>query len=344
MPQSDTPSSLLTRIGWVVQLYAIKAAIRALVFIRYIKPPPAPERPTYTKYYPVRPDLINHVWIPQSYKPGFSPLLPLLIDIHGGGFCIGHPTVDDGDNAILCHKHGICIVSINYRKAPAFPFPTAVEDVAALIEAVLDDSDLPVDKSRVAVAGYSAGGNLCLAAPQLSGLHKRIKGAVALYPVTDLSCSLKTKVERATPPPYRQDMLRSLSKAFNWAYIPRTQDLRNPNLSPSYASRQEFPEKLYILGCEFDLLCPEARDLAVKLADAETAGGEDALTKRELGGGRTGWQRGNVTWEELKGVEHGFNQRFAHEMNKKRRAEWQTKTQQMHDGVAEWLFREVYSD
>jgi acetyl esterase/lipase len=176
MPQSDATPSLFTRIGFIVRLYVIKAAVRLFVLVRRVKAAPASERPTYTKCYPVRPNLVNHVWIPRSYKPGFSPLLPLLIDIHGGGFCIGHPTVDDTDNAILCHKHGICVVSINYRKAPAYPFPTPVEDVAALIEAVLDDAELPVDKSRVAVAGYSAGGNLCLAAPQLSGLNKRIKG------------------------------------------------------------------------------------------------------------------------------------------------------------------------
>jgi acetyl esterase/lipase len=342
MPLSDKPPSLLSRIGWAVQLYAIKAAVRLLVFVRHIKPPRASQRPTYIKYYHVRPDLVNNVWIPQSYKPGISPPLPLLIDIHGGGFCIGHPSIDDPDNAILCHKHGICIVSINYRKAPAHPFPTAVEDVAALIEAVLDDPELPVDKSRVAVAGYSAGGNLCLAAPQLASLYKRIKGAVAFYPVTDLSRSLKAKVEVATPPPYRQDLLRSLSRAFNWAYIPRTQDTRNPHLSPQYASRNAFPEKLYIIGCEYDLLCPEAKDFAVKMAEAEAV--ESGSTKRELDGGRTGWQCGNVTWEELKGLEHGFNQRFGHEPNKQRRTEWQTRTQAMHDGVAEWLFKEVYSD
>jgi acetyl esterase/lipase len=149
-------------------------------------------------------------------------------------------------------------------------------------------------------------------------------------------------VETATPPPYREDMLRSFSKAFNWAYIPRTQDLRNPTLSPIYASRDVLPTKLYILGCEFDMLYPEARDMAVKMAESEI--GDDALTKRELGGGRTGWQCGNVTWEELKGMEHGFNQRFGQEMNKKRRTEWRARTLQMHDGVAEWLFREVYSD
>jgi acetyl esterase/lipase len=342
MPPSGAPPSLLTCITWVVQLYVIKAAVRLFVFVRHIKPPPVTERPTYTKYYPVRPSLVNNIWIPQSYKPGSSPLLPLLIDVHGGGFCIGAPTIDDTDNAILCHKHGICIVSINYRKAPGHPFPTPLEDVAALMEAVLDDPELPVDKSKVGVAGYSAGGNLCLAALQLSGLHKRIKGVVAIYPVTDLSRSLKTKVETATPPPYRQDMLRSIGRAFNWAYIPRMQDLRDPKLSPYYASRDVLPEKLYLLGCEFDILCPEARDMAEKMAKSEN--GEDALTKHELGDGRTGWQCGNVTWEELKGLEHGFNQRIGQERNKTRRAEWQMRTLQMHDRVAEWLFREVYSD
>jgi acetyl esterase/lipase len=136
--------------------------------------------------------LVCYVWIPSSYKLSSSHPLPLLIDIHGGGFCFGHPAADDSDNSILCHKYGICIVSINYRKAPGYPFPIPVHDAAALIDAVLNDAELPVDKSKVAVCGYSTGGNLSLTATQLCGLNKRVKGVVAFYPPTVAKRSLET--------------------------------------------------------------------------------------------------------------------------------------------------------
>lgn len=317
----------------------MKALIRIFALIRRIRPPPPEQRPTYAKYYPARPELVNHVWIPSSYKAGSSPLLPLLIDIHGGGFSIGHPTIDDSDNAILCHKHGICVVSINYRKAPGNPFPIPVQDAAALIQAVLDDPDLPVDKTKVAVAGYSAGGTLSLTATQLNGLANRIKGVVAYYPATEPGRELQKRINSSVPPPARQDILITFSPGFNWAYIPSGQNLHDPLLAPLYADRAALPQKLFIIGCEYDLLCTEAREMAERLAEAEGS----TATKKDLGQGRTGWQCGSITWEELKGVEHGFNHRKIYELNEELRKLWESKTAEMHAHVAEWLFREVYS-
>ncbi|ORY10156.1 hypothetical protein BCR34DRAFT_615333 [Clohesyomyces aquaticus] len=65
------------------------------------------------------------IFIPKSYKPGDAPL-PLLIDIHGGGFCIAEPVSDDVDNVILAHTHGFCVVSILYRLGPKYKWPIAV--------------------------------------------------------------------------------------------------------------------------------------------------------------------------------------------------------------------------
>ena len=332
-------SSFFDRIRWGIRIYLMKVLLEIVIFIRYIRPSPPLERPTYTKYYRTRPELVNYVWIPSSYKAGDSPLLPLLIDIHGGGFSIGHPTFNDNDNAILCHKHGICVVSINYRKAPRYPFPIPTQDVAALIQAVLDDPDLPVDKTKVAVAGYSAGGTLSLTATQLNGLADRVKGVVAYYPATEPGRELQNKINSSVPPPTRKDILIALAPAFNWAYLPLEHDLHDPLFAPLYADRAALPQKLFIIGCEYDLLCAEASEMAERLAEAEG----NTATKKELGQGRTGWQCGNITWEELKGLEHGFNQRRLAERNVEIRKLWEDKTEEMHAYVAEWLFREVYS-
>jgi acetyl esterase/lipase len=283
--------------------------------------------------------LVNYVWIPSSYKAGNSPLLPLLIDIHGGGFSIGHPTADDSDNAILCHKHGICVVSINYRKAPRNPFPIPAQDAAALIQAVLDDPDLPVDKTKVAVAGYSAGGTLSLTATQLNSLFDRVKGVVAYYPTTEPGREIQKRIDSCVLPPNGNDILKALSPAFNWSYLPLDHDLHDPLLAPLYADRAALPQKLFIIGCEYDMLCAEAREMAERLAKVE----DSTATKEPLGQGRTGWKCGNVTWEELKGMEHGFNQRRLYVRNEEVRKLWESKTEEMHTHVAEWLFREVYS-
>jgi acetyl esterase/lipase len=330
--------TLLERALWKVFLKSFNVVMALFIYYNTkLKKRPALERPTYVKRYSVRPTLDNHVWIPKSYKPGTSALLPLLIDIHGGGFCIGHPFVDDKDNAIFCHKHGICVVSINYRKAPEHGFPTPVEDVAALIEAVLDDTELPVDKSKVALIGYSAGGNLSLTGPQLNGLHEKIKASVAFYPVTDFYRTLSMRIAASTPPPNRDDMLIKGSRAFNWFYLRHCQDYKNPLLSPLFADRKTLPQKLFILGCEYDILFSEARDAAEKYAEQEV----DGPRKVPLEQGRTGWTCGYVTWEELKGLEHGYNQRWSLQ-KVEIGAEWKRRTEEIHDRVAEWLFQEVY--
>jgi acetyl esterase/lipase len=52
----------------------------------------------------------------------------------------------------------------NYRLAPEFPHPTPVEDCyAALMWLHLHSANLGIDKSRIAVAGLSAGGGLAAA-------------------------------------------------------------------------------------------------------------------------------------------------------------------------------------
>ncbi|KIW08796.1 uncharacterized protein PV09_00730 [Verruconis gallopava] len=332
--------SLLERAVWKMLLKSFKVLMGLFVYYNTkVKKRGLYERPTYVKRYAVRPQLENHVWIPNSYRPGSSTRLPLLIDIHGGGFCIGHPFVDDRDNAIYSHKHGICVVSINYRKAPEYGFPQPVEDVAALIQAVLDDPELPVDKDRVAVLGYSAGGNLCLTGPQLNNLHTKIKASVAFYPVTDFKRTLAMRVAASTPPPNGTDMLVRSSRAFNWFYLRGKQDYENPLLSPLYADRSRLPPKLFLMGCEYDILCAEARDAAAKYAEQEEAGG---AKKMPLGEGRVGWTCGNVVWEELKGLEHGYNQRWPTQRGPLREV-WKQRTEEIHDNVAKWLFKEVYT-
>ena len=342
MEQTPIPRkrpTLLERAFWKVFLRSFKVLINLYVYYNTkVKKRSADQKPTYIKHYPVRPTLDNHVWIPKSYKPGDSAPLPLLIDIHGGGFCIGHPFMDDKDCAIYCHEHGFCVVSINYRKAPDYPFPIPVEDAAALIQAVLDDPELPVDKSKVAVVGYSAGGNLTLTATQMDGIYDRVKAVVAFYPVTDFVRTLDMRVADSTPPPGREDILIKMSRAFNWFYLRGSSTLKDPLLSPLYVVRNKLPQKLFILGCEYDILFGEARDAAEKYAELEPAG----TRKVPLENGRTGWKCGNVVWEELKGLEHGYNQRWEREPPATKEL-WRKRTHEIHAEVANWLKQEVYA-
>ena len=93
--------------------------------------------------------------------------LPCLLFIHGGGFVfhgIGyHKTI-----ASMFAKNIPCkVVSVNYRLAPQFVYPTALEDCySALLWVKNNAESLNIDSSRIGVCGDSAGGNLAAALAQ----------------------------------------------------------------------------------------------------------------------------------------------------------------------------------
>jgi acetyl esterase/lipase len=335
-PYVYTSPPLLTRLSYAIQTWLMKSLVKlATVYISIattvVK---VTRKPTYTKVYSVRPMITNRVFIPNTYKAGDKPL-PLYINIHGGGFAICEPLFDDDVCYYLAQKRGLCVVSIGYRKSPLHPFPTPVEDCAAVVRAVLADKELPCDTSKVAMGGYSAGGNLSLACSQLEGVKGRIGGVVAFYPVTDFTRNVQTKLNSRPYVDGQKDMLAKSGYWMNWAYIPHGTDLANPLLSVTFARKEDLPPKLCFFGCEFDMLCQEAEDMAEKLAESEK--GEKIPLEKG-----SGWEKGNVRWEMIMGQEHGFDHRPIVSNTVKETVERKV-AMEMHDTAASWLFQKVYT-
>jgi len=284
------------RLRLAIRLYILK--ILASIFLRVVHFPgivDTPTLPTFTKSYPCRSSLKNRIFIPKSYKSG-DGLLPLYIDIHGGGFALMNPSVDDKFCSALCYDHKILVVSIDYPKAPAHPYPAAVEAVIGLVNAILKDEDLPFDKSKVAIGGFSAGANLSFAATQDESLQGKVGGVMANYAPVDFSTP--TEVQLASrPADAGPDPLEHNVEMFKWGYLNPGQDLMDPMLSVTYAPRDKLPPKIYIIGCELDMFCRDAEIMAEKLA-------------RVGSGERTGsdavWERNGVKWEKVLGENHGL--------------------------------------
>ena len=94
------------------------------------------------------------------YAPS-KEALPLLFYFLGGGFVIGSVASHD----ILCRELGrltpCSVVSVDYRLAPAFKFPTAFDDAWDAVQWIASHRDeLGVDPARLALGGDSAGGTL----------------------------------------------------------------------------------------------------------------------------------------------------------------------------------------
>lgn len=216
-------------------------------------------------------------------------------------------------------------MSINYRKAPSYPFPYGVQDAAEIAKAVLTDPDLPIDHTKVALGGFSAGGNLSLAIAQMEGLRGKITSLIPIYPVVDFSGTYKGTFK--TTKDGKPDLLKKSSELFNWAYISRGQDRMDPLLSPIYAKREDLPPTLFFIGAEYDILCHEAEIMALRLAGHgpnPAVGIEDS------------WERSGIKWLKVLDVQHGFThvrKRGKEELQRKKQSE------ELYREMGAWLTR-----
>ena len=86
--------------------------------------------------------------------------LPVLFYIHGGGFRLLSKDTHLFF-AMMFAKKGFLVVNINYRLAPAHPFPAAIEDTCAAYKWMVKNiAQYGGDTDRIIVSGESAGGNL----------------------------------------------------------------------------------------------------------------------------------------------------------------------------------------
>jgi triacylglycerol lipase len=114
---------------------------------------------------------------------------PVLLFVHGGGFTRGDkhgPFYPDNITAWAA-KHGMVGVNIDYRLAPANPWPAAVEDIAAAVAWVhANIAQYGGDPDRIVLWGHSAGANDVadyVAHPDMQGpAAASVKGAIMLSP------------------------------------------------------------------------------------------------------------------------------------------------------------------
>ncbi|RPA74033.1 hypothetical protein BJ508DRAFT_418788 [Ascobolus immersus RN42] len=133
--------------------------------------PPRPMSPSFTRTIPstISPHKgsINLVfYTPANYTTTPAEPYPVLVNFHGGGFTIGTATDDSRWATKVVDEVGAVVVSVDYRRAPEFAFPTAVEDgVDAVLWLIHHAQELGIDAERIAVSGFSAGGNMAFTVP-----------------------------------------------------------------------------------------------------------------------------------------------------------------------------------
>lgn len=105
-------------------------------------------------------ELAARLFAPQAERP-----LPVLLYLHGGGFTVGSVASHERLCRHLAHLARCAVVSVDYRLAPEWKFPTAVEDTWDSLAWLREHAAaLRLDGSRMAIGGDSAGGTLAAVA------------------------------------------------------------------------------------------------------------------------------------------------------------------------------------
>ena len=177
------------------QMTHIEARNAYLAMRESLSPPPP-------KVYQVKNFVINknNAEIPVRYYRGAQHkkghILPITVFFHGGGWVIGDLDTHDVVCRQLANLGNFDVISIDYRMGPENPFPAAVDDALSSIEWVKSNElGLPINNSKIAVCGDSAGGNLAAVCCINSKINfgPSIIYQVLIYPATHMGSNYPSK-------------------------------------------------------------------------------------------------------------------------------------------------------
>ncbi|SHW78973.1 alpha/beta hydrolase [Mycolicibacterium phocaicum] len=210
----------------------------------------------------------------------------VYVNVHGGGFVVGHREQDDPWCRFLAAHANVVVVNPDYVLAPGHRFPAPVEQVYDVL-VWASAAEREWDGSKLCVGGQSAGGSLSAAAARLA-LEQggpEIKLQMLHYAPLDL---VTASSDKHSPLGAKAIMRPWMSEVFDTAYIPDPVQRRDRLASPAWGNNADGIGGIapaLIVTAEYDRLRDEAWRYAQKL-DAVGALAE---------------------YHEVSGVDHGYN-------------------------------------
>ncbi|MFX1281058.1 MAG: alpha/beta hydrolase [Promethearchaeota archaeon] len=190
----------------------------------------------------------------------------VLLYFHGGGYIAGSINSHREYCVNLVRASKTRVLLIDYRRAPEYPFPAALEDATKVYDWLISSEGFK--PKNIVIAGESAGGGLTIATLlKLRDDNKELPvAAIPLSPFLDLAVtgeSVKTKAD--VDPMSTEADLRFCAEQYLGE-----EDKKNPLASPLYADLKNLPP-LYIQVGTAEILF----DDAVRFADKAKAAGVD---------------------------------------------------------------------
>ncbi|KAL6237875.1 hypothetical protein BDW75DRAFT_248328 [Aspergillus navahoensis] len=229
------------------------------------------------------------------HPPGYDQVsakeaqYPIVIVLHGGGWCVGHARHDERFIATLTAR-GAVVAAVNYRLAPEHPYPTPLSDcLDAILYIWKSAANMGLDKHRTFITGFSVGGQMAFASlfmlwkalldkdPRIDpAMLGTVKGITAFYPPMDLT---KTRPERAASNPdfvalknKPASSSRLVGDIFDRAYFWKLREMPDkgqmylsPGLAPPEVIRAALPERIFIKPAGLDPLLAEGKAAAARL-------------------------------------------------------------------------------
>jgi acetyl esterase/lipase len=199
------------------------------------------------------------------YRPASPGPHGIVVYFHGGGWVLGSHASDEPFCRDLCVQSGAIVVSVDYRHAPENRFPSAVDDGFAAVQWIAANAAALGADGRLAVCGWSAGGNIAAVACQMArdAGGPSIRGQVLVTPVTD--CDLTRESCAANAEGYG---LTTAAMRWFWDHYADPADRAHPKASPLRAADLSNLPPAMIVTCEFDPLRDEGDAYAQALAAA----------------------------------------------------------------------------
>jgi len=234
-------------------------------------------------------DHIEDIKIPGSqceiparvYTPTAAKRSGGVVYFHGGGFVIGDVESYDPFCRSLANASRSVIISVDYRLAPEYKFPTAVNDSLDSVTWVLEHAERFGVTEGIAVAGDSAGGNLAaVCALKLRDRGTTLKAQILVFPFVSFDLVSRSSIE------YADAFFLTMKQAkwFSAQYLSRMEDALNPMFSPILAGNFNGVPPSLVITAEYDPLRDQGEAYADTLANSGVT----------------------VTSVRVRGVTHGF--------------------------------------
>jgi acetyl esterase/lipase len=202
------------------------------------------------------------IYTPKTGKDSY----PVLVYYHGGGWVIAGLDTYNASAEALANRVEAIVVSVAYRQAPEYKFPTAHNDSYAAYEWVVKNADsIKGDSNKIAVVGESAGGNLAAAVSIMArdeGMQLPLY-QVLIYPIAGYDFNTMSYKESESTKP----LSSGLMKWFFDKYLKSAADAKSPLISLVNANLNGLPATT-IIGAEYDPLRSEGALLAENLKQA----------------------------------------------------------------------------